>query len=222
MRRFFLFIVFICCIGGLHAQVPVHEEPRHVPVFENDKIRLLSIALPPGDTTQYHVHHTPSLFVFFTSTSTASQLQGGAPTTGRSAAGTMLFENLAPPHVRIHRVWNIDKDTFRVMDIELLSKDSGFAEKPITAPHVQKVIDTAWVRAYNLVLDPQEAFQLQEHKYPLLVVAFDSGTIQLQQKDSKQAQAVHPKTFFWIPAGEKFALKNTGTTTTHFALIELP
>src|SRR3954469_18236609 len=126
MYRFLLILFLLFSIGNLQAQVPVHEEPRHKPVFQNNNVRLLNARLPPGDTTQYHLHNTPSLFIFFTTTTTGSQLQGSEPSTGRSAAGTILFENLTPPHVRIHRMWNIDKDTFHVMDIELLGRDSGF------------------------------------------------------------------------------------------------
>ena len=49
-----------------NAQPAVKDEPRHHNVFENEYIRILDVFLPPNDTTQYHIHSTPSVFTTFT------------------------------------------------------------------------------------------------------------------------------------------------------------
>ncbi len=126
----------------MQGQVVVHKEPLHLPVFQNKQVRILNVLMPPGDTSQYHIHHTPSLFIYFTTTATGSQLQGMQARSGKNPAGFIQFENLAAPNIRIHRVWNADTDTFHVMDIELLYKDSGFAQKPLTMPDLSLEIDT--------------------------------------------------------------------------------
>lgn len=222
MRRLLFFIVFHFQLGYLQAQVLVHEEPRHHPVFQNDKIRILNVLLPPGDTTQYHIHHTPSLFLFFTSTTIGSQLQGAAAATGRSIGGTLLFENLAPPHVRVHRVWNMDTTALHVMDIELLLKDSGFTQRPMTLPHLQLAIDTPWARVYRLTLKAND-FSLTGSEHSLVLVAMEAATVQLQLGDGKaQLQTVQPGSFFTIKPKESFILRNTGSSTAHFALLEIP
>ena len=133
MRKLF-FLFLLLKLTNLQGQVavPVHEEPRHHPVYQDKEVRILNVLLPPGDTTLYHIHHTPSVFINFTSTLTGSQLQGGIASNGKSTAGRILFENLAPPNIRTHRVWNDDKDTFHVIDIELLYSDTGFLQKPLT------------------------------------------------------------------------------------------
>jgi quercetin dioxygenase-like cupin family protein len=220
-RLSILFLLVVCRIAA-SAQVPVSQEPRHRPVFQNDKIRILNVLLPPGDTTQYHVHSTPSLFLFFTSTTTGSQLQGSQPSTGRSTAGTLLFENLAPPHERIHRVWNLDAGTFHVMDIELLSKDSGFAKQSSLPAHLAKVVDTPWVHAYQFVLGNGEAFTIRKNVHSLLIIALDAARMRLQKGRATEEQITHQGTFFWIPAGQRFALNNLENTTARFALIEIP
>src|SRR5689334_94619 len=106
MSRSLLFLTLLFKLFSVQSQLLVHEEPRHKPIFQNDKIRILNVQLPPGDTTQYHLHHTPSVFLFFTSSTVGSQLQGAAPSTGHYTGGAILFENLAAPHQRVHRVWN--------------------------------------------------------------------------------------------------------------------
>jgi hypothetical protein len=218
MYRFLLILFLLFSIGDLQAQVPVHEEPRHKPVFQNNNVRLLNARLPPGDTTQYHLHNTPSLFIFFTTTTTGSQLQGSEPSTGRSAAGTILFENLTPPHVRIHRMWNIDKDTFHVMDIELLGRDSGFTITPLTGSQLQLVVDTPWVRAYKITLERNKPFVLDKVAGNLFLVALKAGPVRLQGKQKQWKEG----DFVYVAAGKPLLLQNDLQQPVQFALIELP
>ena len=221
MRLLLLYISLLLLSIDLHAQVLVHEEPRHRPVLQNDKIRMLDVLIPPGDTTQYHIHHTPSLFIYFSSTSTGSQLKGAAPTTGRSTAGSLRFENLSAPRVRVHRVWNIDTNSLHVMDIELL-KDSGFSQNPIKHPQLELSIDTPWVRVYKLEMQANNEFALTAARGELVLVSTNAGIVQSQQGNRKQMQTLSPASFFLIKPGESFGLKNTGETAARFVLAELP
>ena len=222
MRSLLPLIVFFLSVRHLPAQVLVHEEPRHHVVFKNDKIRILNVLIPPGDTTQYHIHHTPSLFIYFTTTTTFSQLPNAPATTGRAVRGRFLFENLSPPNERVHRVWNVDTISLHVMDIELLSQVTGFEQHPLTLKHLQLSIDTPWVRVYRLSLETGNEFTLNNSKYPLMLVNMDSATVELQQSSKSKLHIQQAGNFFEIKSRESFALKNAGRNTAHFALIELP
>src|SRR5260221_10243708 len=114
---FFLELLFVY----LSAQVPVSKEPSHHVVFTNEKIRVLNVLLPPGDTTLYHIHSTPSVFISLSTTRTGSQLINEQAMYSNSVPGNIGFENLSAPHTRTHRVWNADRATFHVIDVELLS-----------------------------------------------------------------------------------------------------
>ena len=156
IKLFFPTLLFMLILTSslhvLQAQILVHEEPRHRPVFQNKEIRILNVRVAPGDTSLYHMHTTPSFFIRLTNTITGSQVQGEEKKAGKSQAGEIRFENLAPPNNRVHRVWNADKDTFHVMDVELLMKKAVFDEKPMALPNLKLEIDTTWVRAYRLNL----------------------------------------------------------------------
>jgi len=104
----------------IQAQVPVSEEPYHRPVFQNKYIRLLDVWLRPGDTTQFHIHKIPSLFVYLSNTINASQIKGEEWVKGRSAAGGLWYRSFSPDTL-VHRVANVDSDIFHVNDIEILS-----------------------------------------------------------------------------------------------------
>lgn len=222
MRDLILALFFSVALGSLHAQVYVHQEPRHHTVFANNQLRALNVVIPPGDTSQFHIHHTPSLFLFFTSTNTGSQLKGGGPVAGKSTAGTILFENLAPPHLRIHRVWNNDPDTFHVMDVELLGKDGGFTQTPLTSPDLTLAVDTGWVRAYRLVLPPVHTFSVQAQSHAFFLVSFGSANVKWKQGTVTKLRKMQAGTCIWIPAGKAFAFRNAGADEARFALLELP
>ncbi len=66
--------------------VPVHEEPRHRLVFDSPVARVLDIQIPPGDTTLFHTHSNPILYVNMSSSQTRSQTLGQEWSGGEAAA----------------------------------------------------------------------------------------------------------------------------------------
>src|ERR1044071_3779287 len=83
MRKYFFTTVLVCSTTIVLAQVQVRDEPRHHNVFENESVRLLDVYLAPHDTTQYHIHSTPSVFLVLKNAVTGSQLLGAAPVQGQ-------------------------------------------------------------------------------------------------------------------------------------------
>jgi hypothetical protein len=217
----FLFVL-VGGLSSLQAQVLVHKEPRHRPVFKNKEIRILNVLVPPGDTSQYHIHNKPSFFVRLSNTITGSQVQGKLPIAGKSKAGEIRFENLAPPNNRTHRVWNADKDTFHVMDVELLMKNSQFAQKPFTLPNLELEIDTNWVRAYRLNLIKGIDFKTENKLQSLILISLNTSQIEIEQNGKTVFQILKPGSFFVIRRRQSFSVKNTSEKNIQFVLLELP
>ena len=115
-----LIILLLFLATTLTAQVQVSEEPMHHKVFQNKYIRLLDVWLQPGDTTQYHIHATPSVFVILSQTVTAWQKKGEEWVTDHSPKGKVWYRSFAPD-ILVHRVCNLDTLPFHVNDIEILS-----------------------------------------------------------------------------------------------------
>ena len=219
---FRLLVLLCCCIYiKTSAQVPVSQEPYHPIAFENNKLRILNVKLPAGDTTQYHLHSTPSLFIFFTTTKTGSQLINKEPGTGTSAAGNILFENLDTPNTRTHRVWNMDTAVFHVMDIELLSPGTGFNIKPLSLPNVVLTIDTPWMRAYSIALQKSDRVSIRKSQSAFVLVALNNGMIVLEENRKKKRTSVKEGQFYWFKSRDKFSFKNDGITLLKFALVEV-
>ena len=221
-QTFWFILVLISSLNILQAQILVHEEPRHRPVFQNKEIRILNVRVAPGDTSLYHMHNTPSFFIRLTNTITGSQVQGEAKKAGKSQSGEIRFENLAPPNNRVHRVWNADKDTFHVMDVELLLKKPEFDEKPMTLPNLKLEIDTTWVRAYRLSLLKEIEFKSINKKQSVVLVSLNASTVEIGQNGNRKLQTLKPGSFFVINRKESFSLKNKTESTSQFVLLELP
>lgn len=221
-QTFWFILVLISSLNILQAQILVHEEPRHQPVFQNKDIRILNVRVAPADTSLYHMHNTPSFFIRLTNTITGSQVQGEAKKAGKSQSGEIRFENLAPPNNRVHRVWNADKDTFHVMDVELLMKKAEFDEKPMTLPNLKLEIDTTWVRAYRLSLLKEIEFKSINKKQSVVLVSLNASTVEIGQNGNRKLQTLKPGSFFVINRKESFSLKNKTESTSQFVLLELP
>ncbi len=203
------------------AQVPVSKEPRHHLVLENDKVRILNVLLPPGDTTQYHVHSTPSVFIPFTKTHTGSQRMNEKPEYGTSAAGNVWFEDLSEPHIKIHRVWNMDTSVFHVMDIELLAKEKSFVINPPDIPHTHLQIDTPWARVYSIQLAKNEDVRIKDQPSDFILVAINDAEIKMMENGKESKSLIKTGQYFWINENDKFSVVNAGNTTANFALISI-
>lgn len=222
MRRLLLNVFISMLSAAACAQLPVSKESKHPIVFENNKVRLLNARLVPGDSTKYHVHSTPSVFIFFTKTTTRSQLINQQPYEGTSIAGTVLYENLAAPNIRIHRVWNIDTSVFHVMDIELLSPSKErLSNKVLISRHARLKIDTPGVRTYNIVLNKNESFNISKNQPGFVLVSLKKGQIQLAKQHKKNIVIIKEGQFYWIDPGEKFSIKNIESTAANFVLLEI-
>ena len=116
----YVFTFFIFYTSLLTAQVQVSKEPHHKNVMENKYIRLLDVWINPGDTTLFHIHSTPSLFLYFTNSDVGTQIFGQEWTKNRNEMGKASYKSFANDTL-IHRVTNLDTSLFHVTDIELLS-----------------------------------------------------------------------------------------------------
>ena len=144
--KFFL-PLFIFYSSVLTAQVQVSKESHHKNVLENKYIRLLDVWINPGDTTLFHIHSTPSLFLLLTNTDAGSQIMGKKWTKNRNEMGKASYSSFTNDTL-VHRVGNFDTSLFHVNDIELLS--SYKANIPIQPLPFTVLFDNEKVIAYKL------------------------------------------------------------------------
>ena len=207
MRLYTLLTLFSICNSLFsNAQVLVKDEPRHQNVFENAAIRVLEVVIHPGDTTMYHVHEIPSLFVTFTSTLIGSQLWGEKPgSASKSNRGSVSYGSFYP-NKRVHRVWNADTSLFHVLDIEILASTSDSMSVAIQNPILELSAEEEKVRIYSLNLGSKQQGEIRTAANPvLLVITIGKLAINDFNEASKKIDA---GSFHWIKKHHNVKLAN--------------
>jgi hypothetical protein len=197
----------------------VRNEPRHHNVFENRFARILDVYLAPGDTTLYHMHNTPSVFIVFTNTNVGSQLIGKQSQKGANITGEVSYDSLNTP--RIHRVWNEDTSWFHVMDIELTSTKPKTNIAILQNPGLKLLFNKQQVIGYNLELKAPDNLQLpaSENGY-LFISKSGSAAVEFKINDAVQDRIMKPSHYIWIAAGKKLSVKTTNDQTAKFVLLQ--
>ena len=169
--------------------VPVHEEPRHHLVFEAPATRILDVQIPAGDTTLFHTHSDPILYVSMSQSRTRSQSLGGEwsggdsaqgagakPSSGAAAApvapaapalGRMTSTTSYAKQPLTHRVNNVGQGLFRLIGI--LNRSAGDeTEAPSEGFDAKPEITNRWFRGYRWALTADA--KPHRHRNPVAVV----------------------------------------------------
>lgn len=154
--------------------VPAHREPRHHLVLDSVRFRVLDIRIPPGDTTQYHVHDTAVLYVVINPAATAAQTFGGdwAATrrAGPVAAGDVLVDSSYVLKPVTHRVTNNGDGVFRLLAITFAGPISASGrDRPSALPGVDEAQST-WFRQSRVRIPAGATTDWFVSEHPVLIV----------------------------------------------------
>jgi hypothetical protein len=221
MKKYLLFTLtcLAVCLFS-REQVPVSKEPRHHNIFENGHVRLLDVHILPGDTTQIHIHATPSVFVILTNeVHVGSQVirEEKRANLNTSDNENIWFEGFYR-QPRIHRVWNNDTAEYHVMDIELTGKNFIPIDPAIQEKSFTLLFDEKPVRGYRVNLGASAVISLPARKADVLIVRLT---------DSSDAVQINEKAFYkkgdwlYIPGGRAIKINSGGTANAGFAFFEL-
>jgi hypothetical protein len=229
IQKFCLPVILCSVVLVCRAQVQVSKEPRHHNVFENAHVRLLDVHIPAGDTSQIHIHSTPSVFLILDQVRTGSQvfIEEDHSKSPVKNYGNIWFEGfyLQP---RIHRVWNSDTSEFHVMDIELPNKNYITIDPPVQRDGFIFLFDEKPVRAYRLKLIPSQTINLSSRKADILMIRLTdlSGPVQTNETVYREritnGRVLGKKgDFVYYRSGNPIEIKNDGDSTVEFAFFEL-
>jgi quercetin dioxygenase-like cupin family protein len=180
-------------------------------------VRVLDVRIQPGDTTQFHKHETPSVFIVLKEVKTGSQvIQEEQASTALRGDSVISYESFATTP-RIHRVWNEDSTEFHVMDIELLLNGRAAMRSPFSnLPGCQLLIDAEPARVYKLSMAAGKKVQFN-NKRPLLIVGLNdnTGKVTVNNKSfSRKGDLV------FIEPGQSIQAINQTNKPYSFALLE--
>ena len=218
MRKYLLLTSALFSTILISAQVQVRNEPRHHNVFENEFVRILDVYLAPRDTTLYHLHNTPSVFIVFTNTNVGSQLIGKQSQKGANITGEVSYDSLNT--ARLHRVWNEDTSWFHVMDIELTSTKQKKNITVLQSTALKLLFNEQQVNGYNIELKTASNIQLPPSKDGYLLISKSQSVIEFKINEVVQNRMMKPSHYIWIEDGKKFSIKNLETKAANFVLLQ--
>jgi quercetin dioxygenase-like cupin family protein len=219
MRRWLPLPVALVCFAAMAAPgarqedkiVPVHQEPRHHLVFETAGTKILDVQIPPGDTTLFHTHSTPILYVTMSTARTRSQTHGRewggdgdaaavkamtvaeAPVVPGKPAGRNYSVTTYAKEPLTHRVNNVGVSLFRLIGITNESAGDPSAAPGADFPGKPET-DNPWFRSYRWTLTAPVDHR---HANPVVVVAV-TGRATVDHGTTTRLE--EPRPYLWIAA----------------------
>lgn len=199
------------------AQVQVSKEPRHKNALENKYIRLLDVNIPPGDTSLFHIHSTPSVFVHFTTTVVCSQIKGKEWVTAKNTEGYAWYRSFVNDTL-VHRVSNCDTVPFHVTDIEILS-----SYKPTTQLNplpFTVLFENEKVFAYRLSSSSFNK-QIINGRGPMIAELVAGNEVICHDTRNKKSTKIKTGKYLYIKPGAAFYFSATGKEEINLVLFEI-
>ena len=211
------FIMTLFFLAAAKAQVQVSEEPLHKPVLINKYLRLLDVWLLPGDTTWFHIHSTPSVFLYFTNTVIATEAAEEDWKTDTAVAGNSWYRSFTPDTL-IHRVSNIDTVPLHVNDIELLSTfDTVAARRPLRFP---LAYESELVWAYRLTRKYYTTGIIKD-RGPMVAELVSGDMVYYTNTITNQKTELKAGEFLYIDPGSSFYFGFKGRENVNMVLFEI-
>jgi hypothetical protein len=160
------------------AQVPIVQEPRHRPVFENAVVRVLDVNVPAGDTTLDHIHDHDVVTVSISASETRTRPVGkpwGDVRPKRAPGGASVTEYADRPEA--HRVENLGKGLFRLIAIENVRRRGWSSGPAVTGPATTPSTESRAFRAYDIRLSGSADRTSHRHEAPVLAVLVQGSVV---------------------------------------------
>jgi len=224
MLKYILLTSVITCSLLTTAQIHVRNEPRHHNVFENDFIRILDVHLGPGDTTLYHLHNTPSVFITLANVNVGSQLTGQPPQKGANLSSLIMYDAIATP--RIHRVWNDDTSWFHVMDIELIAGQPknnvaliDTSSLKLKTDEITTLFNEKLVTGYKMKFSKGQIMKLPFSRSGYLLVSTGDAFVDITLNGAIQHRNMKAGHYIWLDGKEATSI--TSNSIADYTLLQL-
>src|SRR5258708_8432575 len=161
-------------------------------VLKNDKNRVIKWNVPRGKSTQFHTHPHDRVANEL-STAEITQQKRNEPEGPKTATKPGNFSALTLADASYtHRVHNVGKTPYEVLDIELLRRPVT----PSTALAATVAAENPSARIYNWVLPPAVTSPMHTHARPYVIVSITETNLAITSPSGQSAtRSVAPRDF---------------------------
>ena len=220
-KSIFVFLSICALLTKVCGQnpVPVYEEPRHKPVFTNEYVRIIQARIKDKDTSLFHIHATPSAFVFVKPAHYENQVLGEKWTTPNYPKGHAWYSSFAGSP-STHRVAAHPNDEIFAYDVELLKN----YVRNTTSKWVPLTQDTIFISdkaaGYRVQLSKQNpSFEIKE-RGPVVAILLSGEKLSIASADKKQVQ-IKETEYAYLSENKKHVLKINGDNPIEVIIFEV-
>lgn len=199
------------------APVPVEQEPHHHVLLKNDFVLVMHVTLAPGESTLFHTHSHDRAAIELSDATITQQQSGeteGAPE--QKKPGDISVFSANGPYT--HRVHNLGRGVFEVLDVELLQRPKQPGSKAV-AP---VAAENPSARIYKWALAPGRVSAMHTHERPYLIIAATPLVLKMTDPEGKSfTHELKAGDIHWVDAKVTHTLVNEGTAEGQIAEIEL-
>jgi mannose-6-phosphate isomerase-like protein (cupin superfamily) len=195
----------------------MHAEPRHKLVLTHQQVRVMDVQIQPGDTTLFHVHDLPALYVAVSASPVDLQPLGGkwggthpAADPGRKP-GDVNFDTSYVHQAITHRVTNVGPRLFNLIAITtstISPADSGAPEMPGAVE-----LHNRWFTQSRVRLAADVAPPWYSARAPTIVVQALQGTATVFVQSGKERVLNTPGSWALVPAGARYRLTSPSSAS---------
>ena len=206
-KSIFIFLSICALLTNVCGQnpVPVYEEPRHKPVFINEYVRIIQARIKDKDTSLFHIHATPSAFVFVKPAHYENQVLGEKWTTPNYPKGYAWYSSFAGSP-STHRVAAHPKDEIFAYDVELLS---NYASNT-SAKWAPLIKDTIFISdkaaGYRVQLSKQNPSIEFKERGPIVAILLSGEKLSIVGPDKKEIN-LKETDYAYLTENKKYILK---------------
>ena len=214
---------------GLAAQpaVPIEREPRHRPLFQDGPVRILDVRVPPGDTTLFHIHDAPILYVPISLSSMSTQIMGEVwippppPDSSRFRLHATQWDTLYATRPVTHRVANAGATLFNLIGVLNRGRQplaSGRADAPLPGTMEKS---SGWFRQTRVVLTRGDSTEWVRSTRPVVLVQQSAGRAMVDRSLGSPGLLSEAGSWLYLPPDARFRLRSGSEQPTAVVVIEV-
>ena len=195
----------------------MHEEPLHRLVLTHHQLRVMDVRICPGDTTLFHVHALPALYVAVATSPVDIQLLEGqwggthpAADPGRKPGDV----NVDTTYVRrpiTHRVTNVGPRLFNLIAITSSTASPGESGPPDMPGDLE--LHNRWFTQSRARVAAGESPRWYSPLSPTIVVQPLSGAATVLLESGGKHPLDSPGSWVLVPAGVRYQLTSPSSST---------
>jgi hypothetical protein len=221
-KSLFVFLTICAGLTKVCGQNPVlvYEEPRHKPVFINEFVRVIQARIKDKDTSLFHIHATPSAFVFMKKANYDNQVLGEGWTRPNYPKGYAWYSSFATGP-STHRVAALPKDEIFAYDVELLSnynKSTSPGWKPFSNDTIF-IADKA--AGYRIKLSKENPKLEIDGRGPMVAILLTGQQLQIESQGTKQKVHLKETEYAYLLPKEKHTLSIKSDSPIEIILFEV-